>query len=362
MKLLKRILVDAWGRRDDDFNWRKDQAPLDPAGVTSVLMLHLNGKLGDAIIDSLLIDALARTHPEIPVSVGTTKEYEAYWRAHLHVREVAIFPPSKGRSALARIGPARRAGRRWRGRFDVVVSFESFAQPDHFALLRALRPRVLIGFHKNRFRLFDYSLDEGRHGVLARSIFAKIAAIMRVFGEKVEPESLRFHVPFKESDAERIESRLTMPGPRVYLHTHGSGPNKTLGPDKVREIVHTLREAGFGGGVWVGVPAGRETAYGDQPDVAVVPPFPDAFALFAFLDRMDLIVAPDTSIGHIAAALGKPQIVMFAGETNVPRVWKPLNARCAVLVAPKGDSVEGIDPAAFAEAARTARAWVGEEG
>ena len=364
MKLLKQILVDLWGKRDDDFNWRKDQGPLDPSQVRRVLLLHLNEKLGDAVIDSLLVDAFARTHPEIAVSVGTTLPYERYWRAHPHVADVALFPPSKGRSALARISPARRAARAWRGRFDVVVSFESFAQPDHFALLRALAPRWMVGFHKNRFRLFDYSLDEGRHGVMARPIFSKIASVMRVFGDEIAPESLGFHTPFGPEDEAGIAptlARLPGEGMRVYLHAHGTGGSKRLSPGKVVELIEEVRAQDENLRVWVGVPeegaSDYESALSGNGDVAVVPPLPDAFALFAFVGAMDLVVAPDTSVGHIAAALRKPQVVLFAGETNVPRVWRPLNDRCAVLVAPPGEPIEAIAHDAFAAAVREALDW-----
>ena len=232
MKFLKRLLVDLWGQRDDDFNWRRHTVPLDPETIGPTLILHLNGKLGDAVIDSLLVDALARHRPEIPVSIGTTKGFEAFWRAHPHVRDVLVFPASKGRSALARVPAARRAGGVLRGRYDVVVSFESFAQPDHFALLRGLAPRILVGFHKNRFRLFDYSLDEGRHGVEARPVVGKVVSVMRVFGEEIEPTDLRPHAPFGPEDEEAIRPFLDrLPGdPRLLMHAYGSGPQKLLSP------------------------------------------------------------------------------------------------------------------------------------
>ncbi len=363
MKFLKRMLVDAWGRRDDDFNWRRHTAPLDPKTVGSVLLLHLNDKLGDAVIDSLLVDAFAQHHPEISITMGTTKGFERYWRSHPHVRDVVLFPPSKGRSALGRAPAARRAGHALKGRYDLVVSFESFAQPDHFALLRALAPKTLVGFHKNRFRLFDYSLDEGRHGVEARPIGGKIRSIMRVLGDEIDLGRLRSHVPFGDEDTKAIRpvlDRLDVPGPRLLLHAYGSGPQKLLSPDSVRRLVEGLRQSGHQSPIWVGVPEGRQGEYEATPlgkDVVVTGPTGDLFGLIAFVAAMDLVVAPDTSVGHIAAALGKPQIVLFPGETNVPHVWRPLNDRCEVLVAPSGCSVEAIEPARFAAAARRLVAW-----
>ena len=356
MKFLKQMLVDVWGRRDDDANWRRHTVPLNPKTVGSVLMLHLNEKLGDAVIDSLLVDALARHHPAIPVSVGTTKGFERYWGSHPHVREVVVFPPSKGRSALSRVPAAQRAGRAVRGRYDLVVSFESFAQPDHFALLRALAPKTLVGFDKNRFRLFDFSLDEGRLGVEARPIVGKIASIMRVLGDEIDVSCLRGHVPLGPKDAQAVQPILDcLPGgPRLLLHAYGSGPRKLLSPAVVARLVAQTREAGHAGPIWVGVPEGRqgdyEAALGEG--VAVIGPTNSLFTLIALVAAMDLVIAPDTSIGHIAAALGKPQVVLFPGEANVPRVWRPLNERCAVLVAPPGRSIESIDPTEFALAAR----------
>ncbi len=355
MKFLKRLLVDRWGGREDDHSWRRSQAPLDPKAVESVCLLHLNDKLGDAVIDSLLVDALAKLHPEIPVFVGTTAGFERYWRSHPHVREVAVFPPSKGRSALGRVFPARRAARPWRGRFDVVVSFESFAQPDHFALLRALGARTVVGFDKNRFRLFAYSLDEGRFGVEARPIASKIAAVLRVFGDETDLSGMRSHVPLEPDGEREAQAIVGTPGDglRLFIHTYGTGGDKRLSSEKVASILRTFREAGHRGPVWVGVPKGQREAYGME-GVAVVEPTESAFGLFALIAEMDLVVAPDTSVGHIAAALGKPQAVLFPGAANLPRVWSPRNERCVVLVAPPGETVESIE---IADAARTVLAW-----
>ena len=83
---------------------------------------------------------------------------------------------------------------------------------------------------------------------------------------------------------------------RVYLHTHGTGGSKRLSPGKVVEMIGVLRAEDEDLRVWVGVPeegAGDyESALSGNGNVAVVPPLPDASALFAFVGVMDLVVAP----------------------------------------------------------------------
>lgn len=256
MKFLKRLLVDFWGRRADDFHWRKAQRPLDPATVENVCILHLNNKLGDAVIDVRIVDAFRRLHPTIPIYVGTTAPFVRFWASHPHVREVFLLPSTQGRSALGRVPAARRSARPWRGRFGLVVSFEAFAQPDHFAMLRMLAPKVLVGFYKNHYRLFDYSLDEARHGVVVRPIGTKIESILRVLGDEVDVSTLASHVPFgpdEEREAQAILDRLDVPGDRLFLHVHGTSDFRVISPTVAAKLIQSLREAGHAGPIWLSV-------------------------------------------------------------------------------------------------------------
>lgn len=360
MRLLRQALTDLLGRRQDNFNWRAFQEPLDLDAVENVCVLHLSDKLGDAILLSPLVDALARARPGLPVFVGTSAAYAEYWRRHPTVREIAVLPPNRrrGRSSLRRLREALAAARPWRGRFDVLVDTESFAEPERFALLRALRARRVIGFNGHAYRLFDVALDEGRFSLAPFPIVLRAVPVLRALGRDLDPASLRFHAPFGPEDlaaAQAVVDVLPGPGPRLLFNVYGAAPFKHLRPESVATAVRLIREVDHRGPIYLSLPPGSEAPYRnslDDENLAFVPPMRDAFGLFALVAAMDAVVSPDTGVSHVAAALGKPQTCLFAQAGGVPTVWGPYGDLCEGVVSTSGQDVNDLDWDVFAAAVR----------
>lgn len=359
MDLLANLLIDALGRRRDNFDWRGGQPPLDLSEVDNICLLQPNHKLGDAILISLLADALAKARADLTLYVATSPAFAPYWSCHPAVSRAIVVDPGKHRPVVTRAWGGWRELRAWRERFDVAVSFQPFARAEHFAVLRYLKPRTVIGFNKEAFRLFDYSLEEHRQGVDLAPAAMRARSVMRVFGLDADVRSLRAHAPFGPEDEALVARALSVlpEGPRVLVNAYGAAREKRLAPESARRVVREIRRAGHAGAVFVSVPSGEGAAYGaalaDEPGVAVLGPQAGFGPLCALVAAMDAVVSPDTSVGHVAAALGKPQVCLFGRRGSVPATWKPLNDRCVALVPPSGDSVNEIDPSELSEAVRT---------
>ena len=353
---MRNLLIDLLGRRDDSLDWRGNRPPLDLGAVESVCILHHNHKAGDAILLSLMVDALARARPGLRILVGSSASFAPYWRTHPDVAEVIAFDAGNRRSGPARLLHELRAARRWRDRLDVVLSFHSFARVEHFALLRALRPRTIVGFNKDAYRLFDYSLEEHRYGVDLAPVAAKATSVMRLFGRDTDLGDLRPHLPYGPEETREAEAALSVlspKGPRILLNAYGSGREKLLTPPTIREMVLALRRASPEGSILVSVPSGLEPEYrralAERPGepTAVIGPLGGLSALCALVAAVDAVVSPDTAVGHIAAAMGKAQICLFARRGNIPTIWRPLNPRCAVLVTTRANDVNAYDRREF---------------
>ena len=350
MQPLKNLLVDRLGQRDDAFGWRERQAALDPSGLRSVLLLHTDAKLGDAIVNSLLVDALGRRLPHLEVAFGTSRAFADYWRSHPNVKEAIVLPDRIGGNPFKRLADSRRAVAPWQGRFDLAICFDQFAMLDTFALLDGLKAKRVVGFNKHPYRLFDHSLEEHRYGVQARHISSRVSSTMAALGVAVDPFDLDFHVPFGEADDQEADAVLARggAGPRLLFNVYGAGAEKRMSPEAVGKALASLGPAGT---VFLSVPKGEEEAYrSDDPRVVVISALSGFPALFALTSKMDFVVSPDSAVGHIAAAFGLPQIAVFADAVNIPVVWKPMNPRCEVVVSAEG-SAGALDWSAFAAAA-----------
>ena len=370
MKLFHPLLIDLIGRRRDAWGWRTLQPKLDIHAVENVCLLSLANRLGDSIVLSLLVDALAESRPDLPITVCTARAFEAYWASHPAVREVVVLPRSRSIfRSLSKVATQWRIGRRFRDRFDVLISVSGFSRPDHFALVRGMGARTTVGFNKLQYRLFDYSIDERTYGVDCRAIHFKTASVMRLFGIEVSVQGLAAHLPFGSEDeraARRVVDRLRSPGPRLLLNVYGASRNRILSPASAVRCVAEIRRAGFVGPIFVSAPGSRVEEYESAlsqtqrcSPVEVIGPHEELGTLFAFVAAMDVVVSTDTAIGHIAAALLKPQVALFSRGGSLPIVWRPLNDRCTSVVSSVNEDVNGIDwdefGLAFAEVAGVKR-------
>jgi ADP-heptose:LPS heptosyltransferase len=119
--------------------------------------------------------------------------------------------------------------------------------------------------------------------------------------------------------------------PIVALNISGSSPEKFLGVEKYIAVGRGLIEAGFTP-VFAGAPADRDSlAMISERSGALMFPITRNFAEFAaLLDQADLISTPDTSVVHVAAALGKPAATMVpSGATGAG--WGPWGVPSAIL-------------------------------
>ena len=352
MQTLKNLLIDRLGRRQDGYGWREFETALDMEAVRTLCLLHTDAKLGDAIVNSLLVDAFAKARPEIEITIGTTQAFAPYWDAHPAVERTVVFPDRDKGGPFGRLRGVRDAAEPWKGRFDILVSFDSYAQLDNFALIDALRPKRVIGFNKGPYRLFDISLDDARHGIQRRHISSRLEWLLKTFRIDLPLAELEFHVPFGSLEEKEVDSVAQGPRPWMLLNSYGAAASRSLTPASVGRMLEILE---WPGTVFLSVPAGKEGefALGD-PRVVVIPPLSGFTALFALVARMDAVVSPDSAVAHIAAAFDLPQICLFKDRVYNPVVWRPMSERCEVVLSQGGEDVNDLDWAEFDTATRRA--------
>ncbi len=140
----------------------------------------------------------------------------------------------------------------------------------------------------------------------------------------------------------------------IALNISGSGPEKFWGIGNFVELTRELRAAGMTPLI-AAAPAdrGAQELIAGHSGAAMIPVSRSYAEFAAMIDRAAMIMTPDTSVVHLAAALGKPT-VMLVGAATTGTAWAPWGTASRVI---SGDGALGaISPRMVADAILDLRA------
>ncbi len=299
---------------------------IDPEHISALCNLgrtfHRLGRLEEAL--ALYDRGLKRDpdHPEIRFNRAVTlllqgrwadgwPEYE--WRFKCHNRR--------------KIYPHRLSGDRWQGqpyagRTLLVHSEQGLGDAMQFVrflpFVKQLGGRVLLETHKSLLPLFNKL--QGVDALIELSglhpptqdydLYIPLCSLPGLF--KMTPNSMPRFKPYIVADEDRYRqwrARLPRKGINVGLVWHGSDtyPERSCA---LRQLANLHQVEGIN---WIGLQKGKGTGQIDDPELPAGfnvlnwgPDFKDFADTAAAVAALDLIISIDTSVAHLAGAMGKP--------------------------------------------------------
>lgn len=278
--------------------------------ATTVLVIRF-GSLGDVILTTPLLRAIATANPSVRITYVTKAAYRAVVMQNPYVRQVVTLEPGMSVRPLA----ARLARTRWDHRLDLHGSPRSHA-------LRWLLGGRWGTYRKQRVRrtlLITMKRSRARgSGPVAERYFEAARALGAV-PDGAAPEV--FTAPGDQSRARQI-----VEGDYVVLAPGAAHATKRWPPHHWQQLATRLQ--GSGRRV-VGVGLAHERA------CLAGAPVIDAFATdlgvtSALLRDAQAVVANDSGLMHLATAVGTPVIALF-GPTVEAFGFFPYRSKAVVL-------------------------------
>lgn len=355
------------------FPTRVGPGPVDPRGFCRILVLP-NYKVGDLVVATPALAYLRAVAPNARIDVLLSPRNASLVANDPRIDRVLLHDPRAG--AWAPLRWAALARRLRRERYDLVADF---VLPHHVreGLLTALvagrraarvtpyRPPPAWGFFTHRPRVpgFErrYMADRLLYAVQA-AVQAPVQAAVRAPGAPPHdvPNEARATYPMALTVDPAADARVGAwlaahaPGPFVAVNAWASDPVRTLAVRQVADLLAVLG-ARHPDLAFVLTPppgaadAARAMAAGGR--ALVFPPAPALPDLVALLHRAAAVVTPDTANIHLAAAVGRPVVALFATVATA-RVahWVPSGVPHRAVVLGGGRALREL-PAARAAAA-----------
>jgi ADP-heptose:LPS heptosyltransferase len=300
-------------------------SPLDfAAGAEPVRVLYLRyDRIGDMILSTGLLRAIARSHPNVVVDVLASPENAPVLLGNPYVRSVLVAD-SMYLGAFNRIR---------RERYDAILDCQVFS-PSTTTLIMMLLSRA-----RHRIGLAGRGIDAAftiptPHPATARHYVEHLGALATPFGvtdANWRPEI--FLTPAERAEGEsRWRAGGRQPERRLLVNISAGKPTCRWPIERFAAILGALRaHADLDVGL---IAAPGDAAMAEQLTDARIFRTRSVREAFALVATADYVLTPDTAITHAASAFGKPAVVMF--PRNRAEIWGPYETGGAAVASTEG--------------------------
>ncbi len=279
-------------------------------------------KIGDMILSTSLINAIAASHPTITLDVLASPANAPVLLGNPNVSSVLTWDKAKPLKYVKLLHDLRRA------RYDAVIDCMILA-PSTTTLLLMLasgaRHRIGVGG-----RINDYVLTvRVSPSVTAVHHIEHSAMLATAFGVKLESVDWRPKLSLTEAELDtggqlwmaQDSSAQSGRARRLLANVSAGRPARQWPEERFVELLRHVRATVPGLNILLICAPGdvdHATRIAQQSGVvrAPTPGLRDALALVA---TADMVFTPDTSIGHAASACGKPAVILF--ECGNDKLW-----------------------------------------
>lgn len=296
-------------------------------------------RIGDAIVTTPLLLAVRKHFPtaDITMLLG------------LNNQAIAPLLPIECRTVVYRKSPLedmRMLSKLRSERYDVLIDLTDNASVTSSMLVAAIKARYAIGIEKENAVVYDVlvpRIDRGENHIARR-----IAELLRPLG--IDPETIDLKPVLDLATSPRVNGRLGI--------NISAGTESRWAPDRVyaQVAITALSDQRWSEVVIYSEPKdemkARDIVLLSGNDRVRHEPSTKSFGDFAkALSSVEVLITPDTSVVHLAAALGIPQAVIFAPLPEGLQYWTPTGVPYEMMV--QHPSLSTLEPAPVNEMLRT---------
>jgi len=292
----------------------------------SVLILKYD-RIGDMIVSTPIFRELKLAYPNISISVLASKENRDVIKYNPYVDKIYTNYKNQIFNDLPTLLKLRKKN------FDVCIELDHSVIPHAILRLKILNPKKIISIHKDGrygvkgsdLKIYDYFTKKD-----TKSHFGKIWLETLIFFG-ISPSSYSYDLFLGNIEKEKAKNFAISLGKRIKIgiNMEGSFPEKSIQKEELEKICVGLHN-NFNN-IKIVILTSPDKLLEKKKLISelgldfVIPSYNtktiiDAAAL---IERLDLIITPDTSIVHIAASFDKPVVSIHENNKDSFRLWAP---------------------------------------
>ncbi|MDR2458150.1 MAG: glycosyltransferase family 9 protein [Clostridiales Family XIII bacterium] len=305
----------------------KSNKTLTIVAIKSVLFLRIDDKIGDTVVSSFLYREIKKKYPNIKIVVCCGKNNKEILKYNKNVDELYEI-----RGCLFNDISVFKDLRKQN--ISLVVDFFPFNPNfNHILMLRVISPEFLIGFNKTLYKMYNLSVNENFFSMHITEMYKYILNLL-----KIDDIDLRYEIPLtseEEGPALDLINNNYKCKYNIVINPCSSSKHRTLSVNKLKDLIDLI-ENSFDCCVFILCQEKNKQKFASlENDKTIIASFKSILGSSALIKYADIIITPDTSIVHIAAAFNKKSIALyrdystFYERTDI--MWAPNNTNAIQL-------------------------------
>ena len=287
-------------------------------------------RIGDVLVSTPVFSALKERYPSATVDVLLGARNHFVLDNEPLVRKRWVF--HKNLPAVVKLVRALRAER-----YDFVVDMFDNASAISTVFLALIGGRWNVGLAKENAYIYDVAVPSRPKRDM--HVVDRLLELLRAFDVDLDRMDHRIHYrvsPAAKAQAERFWRLHDLDERYVIGINLSAGSGRFWGEDNYRELLRGLPEDHPHARLLLLFhPTDRRTAEDIVAPCAGVALSPDTHSFDEFaalIERSSLLITPDTSAVHLAAAFHVPSVCLFVQTHPDFRIWDPYRTPAEVLV------------------------------
>lgn len=300
-------------------------------------LLLRQDKIGDVLVSMPVLRLLRRAYPRARIDVLLGKANQPMQQAVLHYADHVYRYDKKVGSSIALLRSLRRT------QYDVAVDLMDKTSATSSVLLAAVNATYAIGLEKENAEVYTHVVAVPNR--TTTHVVERTARVLLPLGIEPQRGDLALEYPLSAEDTAQAQAvfGVQQSAVRIGVNISGSSELRYWGQENWMHFLRTIAQRYSNAEVVVfAAPhhAQEQEAIAAATGVRAVPTVPTFHRFAALIRQCDMLVTPDTSVVHLAAAFCIPAVVLFSHTANAVS-WHPYNSP-HIVIAAENDSLAGI--------------------
>jgi ADP-heptose:LPS heptosyltransferase len=325
LKLLQTKLKTSLAKKVLDKKIDKSNKTLTVTAIKSMLFLRTDDKIGDTVVSSFLYREIKKKYPNIKIIVCCRKNNKEILKYNKNIDELYEI-----RGCLFKDISIFKDLRKQN--ISLIVDFFPFnLKFNHILMLRIISPEFLIGFNKAYYKMYDLSVNENFFSVHITEMYKYILNLL-----KIDNIDLKYEIPLTSKEEIPALSLINYKHKyKIVINPFSASKHRTLSINKLRQLIDLI-ENSFDCCVFILCQKkNKQRVASLENGKTIIASFKSILESVALIKYADIIITPDTSIVHIAAAFDKKTIALYRDYSNsyekTDIIWAPNNTNAIQL-------------------------------